>query len=286
MTTPDPKLVQMVVEQVVKAMQQTSFAPAAIQPPIGVCTGDYSQFTDRPDLTTGNSAQAHATPEAVSTPATPPMPEISGIITQAQLQAAIAESPDGMAHLAIDAKLTPLAADYVRENPHAVVRASVSANSVGSAAIGGSISKAGPSTQAYLAWASGHCPGVQQLMADRRDMLRHSSAPRSDQGLITVIQDIAKGVSSGDLTGGVLFVEDPAAALLYANRVPVLRAVQAHRPDRFAQAVKALAPNVIVMQYPRLTGEAMTQLFEIVVQQVGSASPVLLRTLTQLSETH
>ena len=299
MPTSDEQLVQQVVQRVLDALNQRDggqSGAAPIHPPAGVCTGDYSKFTDRPDLQSQGQPQrdpaaaadlpgtaATATPaDAPDTPQTPPgPPPLTGIVTAEQLREAVKASPDGKARLAPRARLTPLANDLVRERPGVVVRAA-SSPAPASASVS-SVAAPVATGKPWLWWASGHCPAVQQLTNDRRDALRPSAARRDEAGLLQVVRDLAAGVAKKDLAGGVLFVRAAARPLLLANRSPALRAVAGHRADALEEAIADLAPNLLVLEYPRLSGELMRMLLDKVLATRPRPSAVLKRELDDLS---
>src|SRR5690606_12906424 len=115
------ELVQKIAQQVLRAIQAQAGeaaggpkaeGPAPIQPPAGVCTGDYSKFPELVGRSVG--ARPQAAPTVIA---------LSGIVTAAQLEAAIKASSDGVAVLAPDARLTPLANDLVRQKPGCIRRA-------------------------------------------------------------------------------------------------------------------------------------------------------------------
>ena len=64
------------------------------------------------------------------------------------------------------------------------------------------------------------------------------------------------------LAGGVLFVRSACRPLLLANRCPNLRAVSTHRADALDRAIAELSPNVLILEYPRLSGEMLASLVE------------------------
>ncbi len=145
----DPQLVAQITKAVIDALSSSpdgsrAQGAAAIKPPIGVCTGDYSQFSDRPDLTaTSAKTTAPATATGDAVPSASAAPPISGIITAQQLQSAIASAPDGVAVIAHDARPTPLANDFIREHPAKVRRAD---------AVSSGLKRPAPIGQPWLWW--------------------------------------------------------------------------------------------------------------------------------------
>ena len=225
----DPILVQRIADEVAKALAAKD-GPAHVHPPAGVCTGDYGQFKDRPDLV-GSPTNPSNTPTPEPADTSPPPPVLTGIITADQLRAAIAESPDGKAHLATDARLTPLAADHARENPDQVIRESEAGH-------------AGPEgLRPWVWWTASLVPTVQQAMATAGRRVRPLAATRSTTALPGVIKDVAAAVRSGQALGGLLFVEQPGVAAALANRCDALRAMPIVMPA-YLDAARQLGANL------------------------------------------
>lgn len=197
-----------------------SDAPAHVRPAIGVCTGDYRRFTDRPDLVaeasqsrnsegrhneqppsgsrcSGGSEPSSASAALVGPPphdrealteASPadPLPRVgpvlSGFVTAAQVDAA----PGDRLLLEAGAKLTPLAEDRVRERGMSVRRASRLAgrrDGSGEARRGGS--GAGPGAWSgegeWLWWSDERCPEVKGAV-DGLDGWRLTPVSASSRG--------------------------------------------------------------------------------------------------------
>jgi len=270
----DPQLVAQITKAVIDALAQAPAGgqAAPIKPPIGVCTGDYSQFTDRPDL----GAQAPAKPgtEAQAMPESPMgPPPLAGIITAQQLQEAIAEAPDGVAVLAHNARPTPLANDYIRENPAKVRRADAPV---------GAQRKPVAVGQPWLWWADGHCPAVLATTAGLGSLAVHSGAARSEAGLVQALRDIANGVRTRSVRGGIVFVRSAARATVLANRSPVLRAVVGTCPEAVEQGIAQIGANVLIVEYPHVSAERLASMVTRIVQSKPNATPHTERELADM----
>lgn len=267
MPTRDDQLVKQITEQVLAALQrEKSAGPSAssaapINPPIGVCTGDYSQFTDRPDLV--NDTDSPITPTSL----------LGGIVTAAQLQEAIDGSTDRVANLAPDARLTPLAADFVREHPEKVRR-------------GTHVEPRDPKSEIagvpWLWWADGHCPAVQSIVATHRPQVRPSAAPRSESGLLQVVRDLKTGLHNQTLSGGLLFVSSAVRASLFANRCAEIRAVVANCEEVVNEAIGSLSANALIIEYPYVDERKMSAMVSAMLAKPPKASPHLARELAEL----
>ncbi|MFW6060086.1 MAG: hypothetical protein ACODAQ_07875 [Phycisphaeraceae bacterium] len=274
----DEKLVQEIVERVLAMVREAQAqqgaassdgAPAReptrtharIQPPAGVCTGDYSKFTELADRPVG---AAPANPNAETQAKLQPQPgarsplALTGIVTAQQLQEAIDAASDGVARLAADARLTPLANDFARQHPEKIQRVSRQTQTAEHSA-----------ETPWLWWADGHCPAVQSLTSQLGGRLRPSAAPRSESGLAQIVGDLAQAVGAGQVQGGLLFVRSGARAVCYANRCPALRAVVGTCPESVEQGVTELGANVLVVEYPHVSANTM----QAMVQRVLQSSP-------------
>jgi hypothetical protein len=225
-----------------------------------VCTGDYAQFTDRPDLATasessaatsadssakppaaGNAnAQAAETGKPQAAPGSAPVvvrsaaPVLRGFVTARQLEDTAAK----LVRLAPDARLTPLARDFARHNGIQVEQ--VCAEEAGPSGIVGQ----------WLWWTDGQCPAVEALTSELADGLRSVSQPHRPGSLHTAVKHFARQVADGAAVGGVLFVASAARAGCYANRCPGLRAVVGTCGGAVEQGVEQLAANVLIVEYP------------------------------------
>ena len=169
---------------------------------------------------------------------------------------------DGVAHLASTARLTPLANDLARQQGERVRRAGRSSG--GAAVEGGSQGAAGGEGQsaAWLWWADGYCPNVQQLTARLGGRLRASAAGRSDAGLVEFLGQLQRELAAGRVKGGVIFVQSAPQAVCYANQVPGLRAVWGHCLETVRQAIGQIGPNVLVLEYAYAGLNVMEQMLD------------------------
>ena len=276
----DPQLVAQITKAVIDALQSgggdaaTQSGVAPIKPPIGVCTGDYSQFTDRPDLGGHPNPKPDAKRSEASDQSTVPAPPaLSGIITAQQLQEAIAAAPDGVATLAPDARLTPLANDHVRENPDCIRRVEAKGDTSLSATVNGA---------PWVWWAEGHCPAVAATMTQLTGAAVPSGAPRSEAGLAQMIRDLSRAVRSKSARGGLIFVRSAARAVVLANRCAPLRAIVGTCPDAVEQGIAQIGANVLIVEYPHVNAERIAAMTVRMTRSRPAAPPHLERELADL----
>ncbi|WP_428389518.1 hypothetical protein [Mucisphaera sp.] len=248
----DPQLVQQIAQQVLRAMRQngTPPAPAPINPPLGQCpgAGELPDTPTRPQpatpVTTSIQAQV---PEILPLPATP---VLDGLITANQLDDAIASSPDGNIILAPTARLTPLAQDRTRREPHRFQRTQTAQPHAATLA---TINHGQP----WLWWTCGRCPAVQRVTEERRQRLLPIAAPREPIALPVVLRDLSNAIESGRAAGGILFVASAAKPLCLANRLRPLRAVHAHCEAALRQGIRDVGANVLILEFPFLDHDRM-----------------------------
>jgi ribose 5-phosphate isomerase RpiB len=266
----DQQLVKAIADEVMRALERDPGSlPTAIHPPAGVCTGDYSKFTELSARSIG------ATKPNPAPAATPRVAALTGIITADQLRDAMKAAPDGVALVAKNARLTPLAQDLAREQPDKLRRVDPA-----------SIAEGRPSTSPppWLWWADGHCPHVQTLTADHRGRLSATVASRDSRGLLHVVRELARRVRLGEVSGGVLFVESGALAMCYANRCRSLRAVLGTCVEATKQGVRDVGLNVLVVEYRHVKAHTMREMVEMVLASRPAAPPQVQRELDELRE--
>ena len=311
MADPKTQLVQTIAREVIAVMRQRGMvnaqvpgpgatsagprpageSPAAVRPPIGTCTGDYSKFPELrgrmqgggvspTDTLAGASQPTKQFNTSADTQSSPPANEpipLTGIVTANQLQQAIDSSPDGVATLAADAKLTPLANDFVRQSPEKVRRASAT-NATGEQ----SQAAPGDPVAPWLWWIEGQCPFVDQMTRQRASRLRPSSAARSATSLAQVIREIAGGLQGGQIGGALLFVPSAARAVCYANRCAAIRAVVGTCGQAIERGVDELGANVMIIEYPHIGPREMAALVDRMLQQAPTLPPQVQRELADL----
>lgn len=282
------QLVALITEHVLAALATTTTrvgsgsgaraaTPAAIHPPIGTCTGDYSKFEElrasNPGATKAGNGSGGATSPAHAA-------AFTGFVTARMLD----HVRDGIVQLAPGARLTPLARDEIRARKLTVVHADGSTGAVRNAP--GRVASAAVKpavASSYLWWADGHCPAVSQLTAQLRDKLRPASRSHRPGELHNVSQRIARDVRDGRAAGGVLFVHSAALAACYANRCPSLRAVVGTCGQAVEQGIRLLGANVLIVEYPHHGVESIRQMLNAFTTASRPALPTIDRQLRELN---
>ncbi len=202
---------------------------------------------------------------------------LTGIVTAQQLQATIDAAPDGVARLATDVRLTPLANDFARQHPEKVQR-------LGRQQQANSTRPSKTATAStWLWWTEGHSPAVQTLTRQLGSRLRPSVAPRGESGLAQVIADLASAVQRGQVQGGLLFVRSAARAVCFANRCPSLRAMVGTCLETVEQGIHSLGPNVLVIEYPHVNEQTLVAMAQRIVESEPKLPADVQRHLNELS---
>jgi len=254
----DEQLVARIAQQVIQALGQRGIA-SPVHPPAGQCSVEKSS----PEVSSESPLQA---PQ--EEPPAPPLSVLSGIVTAQQLGDAIARQ--GVAHLAHDARLTPLASDFAREKPDQVLRGTDLSTD------------ARVSGGRWLYWADGHCSAVQSVTASHRDRLLPSGASRTQEGLVQAVRSLSQGVAQGDVVGGLLFVSNAAYAGVLAGACANLRSVVGTGEQSVKQALHTIAPNVLIIEYPHTAAQTLASMVKLMTAQSPRPMPQLMRQLDVL----
>jgi hypothetical protein len=263
------QLVERIAAEVVKLLRARGGAPGAstpqanVRPPIGTCTGDYSKFPELAGQTLSQPRPAQSAPQAE-----PAVVPLTGIITANQLQASMDAAPDGVAVVATDARLTPLANDLARQHPQKIRRASAVAQAAAAAS----------NRDTWLSWMDGHCGVAEQLVAQRGGVIQ----PMRATSMAQVVRDVASAVRSHRAAGAVLFVPNAAKAMCFANRCPSLRAVVGTCDQAVEQGINEVGANVLVIEYPHHGERSMATMIDRMLGQTPTAPPSVQRELSEL----
>jgi ribose 5-phosphate isomerase RpiB len=256
------QLVQLIAAEVVKVMRDRSMigtstssaagsaTPAPISPPIGICTA--------------GEADA-ATPIA-----------LTGIVTASQLQSAMDTAADGVALLAPDARLSPLANDLARQHAKRVRRASTT-DAVASASQADMAASA-----AWLCWSLGVCRVAEHVISQRRSRLTPMAMGRDAGALPQVMRHLAEAIKRRATPGGILFVPSAAKVLCYANRCPAIRAIVGTCAKAVEVGIDELGANVLVIEYAHHGPASMAAMVDRIMQQRPQVSPQVQRALSEL----
>ena len=102
-----------------------------------------------------------------------------------------------------------------------------------------------------LWWCDGPCGAAKAAITTQaKEAPLH---PLEAKDLVSAIKTMAAQIKSGAASGGVLLVQTGAAAMLFANRCPSIRAVLGTCMESVEQGIQLIAANVLVIEYPYKT---------------------------------
>ena len=197
---------------------------------------------------------------------------------------------NGHVTLPYRARLTPLAQDWVRSKrvvlgysdgdaPQAAAPATPTVGAAASAVLQ-------PSPGApTLWWCDGPCgPAKAALVAyEKESSLKALDVPQDPRRVASVVKAIAAEVKAGSAGGAVLMVQTGAAAVVFANRCPSLRAILGTSHEAVEQGVQQVAANVLVVEYPQRTLQQMKNMLARFVKGRRELSEEIRRQLQELA---
>ena len=173
-------------------------------------------------------------------------------------------------------RLTPLASDWLRQKRVKVQYGDApTAAKPQAAAASASTESTPPTAGKFYWWCDGPCgPAKAAVTAVAREADLEPMEIGIDARRITgVIKLLAREVREGRAAGGVLLVESGAAAMVYANRCPSLRAVLGTCRQSVEEGVKLVAANVLIVEHPHQTLAQLKNLLGVFVRQSAGRHP-------------
>jgi ribose 5-phosphate isomerase RpiB len=101
--------------------------------------------------------------------------------------------------------------------------------------------------------------------------------------IVAAVKHLAGEIKNDRATAGILLVQSGAAAVVFANRCPSLRAILATCRDAVQQGVEQLAANVIVIEHPYQTLQQVRNLLSQFIRGRRVLSEDVNRQLQELS---
>ena len=158
---------------------------------------------------------------------------------------------NGHVQLPVGARLSPLASDWLRKRKVAVAYGdAVKPNEP--PATPQAATNATPSIGAILWWCDGPCGQAKAALAAqaRETNLQPMPITTEPKNIVAAVKHLAGEIKADRASAGVLVLQTGAAAMVYANRCPSLRAVLGTCRDAVQQGVGQLAANVLVIEHP------------------------------------
>ena len=212
------------------------------------------------------------------------------IVTARQLEEL--HKSNGHVRLPVGARLTPMASDWVKRRGVAIVYDGQAAPAAaadapqGAAAIHPSVIPNLPTAAgAWLWWCDGPCGAAKAAVAQqaRETNLQPLPVTAEAKYLVAAIKHLAGEVKAERAVGGVLLVQSGAAAVVYANRCPSLRAILGTCRDAVQQGIELVGANVLVMETPHLTLQQARNVLSLFVRMRREPSADVKRMLQELT---
>ena len=271
MTQIDSQLVKMIADQVMAAMnlrRDHSHDQVAVQPPVGVCTGDYSKF---------QGLEINSPKSEIESPKTEVSKRkiFSGFVTADDLSMQLAKQSDHIIILEHTARLTPLAQDYVKEKQVVIQR-----DNIGNKSPANHIQVAG---KPFAWWTESFCPVVQKLRNSYSKRVHSIGAAKKIGEIDEVLKQIDQQIARDEVAGGILFVEDAAKATLFANKCANIRAIFSRCSKSFATAKRELGINLLIVEYRYTPANEIELLVHEMMSGVLPPTPIVDKQLSELS---
>jgi ribose 5-phosphate isomerase RpiB len=194
----------------------------------------------------------------------------------------------GRVILPLDARLTPLATDWLRARKLSIAWADVPSaqpaaappatppvpSPVGSAPPGG-----------LLWWCDGPCGQAKAALSgfERPAGLRPLGVNPSEPATIDAIRAVAADLRDRRAQGAILLVRSAGAAMVFANRCPSIRAVLGTCLDAVDQAAGTVNANVLILEYPYKTFSQLRTLIGRFVRGPFDAPEAVRRQLQEIA---
>jgi hypothetical protein len=196
---------------------------------------------------------------------------------------------NGHVVLPYGARLTPLAVDWARSKkiqvgygPDELVKSPGN----GAARPAGEGNTAKPQADGtFLWWCDGPCGAAKAAVGAlaKESSLAAIDLPADPKQLVSAIKRISAAVKEGKSTGGVLILNSGGAATVLANRVPALRAVLGTTFESLESAIAAVAPNLLIVEYPRKSFSELRNLISRFLRAKRALPDGLTRQLNELA---
>lgn len=209
---------------------------------------------------------------------------------------------NGHVTLPVGARLTPMANDWARSKKVAIVyggASGVGPRAAEAAPPAGEQSQASapPVPQALspssvpapagqiLWWCDGPCGAAKAALASiaRESNVQPLPVTAEPKYLVGAIKQLAKEVKTDRAAAGILLVQSGAAAAVYANRCPSLRAILGTCRDAVQQGVDQVGANVLIVETPHQTLQQVKNVLSLFVRMRRTPSDDVRRQLSELA---
>jgi ribose 5-phosphate isomerase RpiB len=195
-----------------------------------------------------------------------------------------ANGSNGQVVLPYRARLSPMASDWIKSKRITIGYSDDSAAKI-EAPAKEKLAAAPAPPGSFLWWCDGPCGTAKAALSAqaRESSLGQIDIPSEATKLVAVIRKIASEVKSNHTPGGLLMVQSAAAALVYANRCPSLRAIVGTCMETVEQGMSQVAANVLIIEYPHKTLQQIRNLISRFVRAQRELSEETSKSLQELS---
>ena len=202
---------------------------------------------------------------------------------------------NGHVTLPVGARLTPMAHDWTRSRKVAVVYDGQLTPAAGAASAARSSAVQAPQAIApssapapagqILWWCDGPCGAAKAALAavGREANVAPMTINAELKFLVGAIKHLAKEIKSDRAAAGILLVQSGAAAAVYANRCPSLRAILGTCRDAVQQGLDQVGANVLIVETPHQTLQQVRNVLSLFVRMRRTPSEDVNRQLAELA---
>ncbi|MEA2709038.1 MAG: hypothetical protein QOF78_1639 [Phycisphaerales bacterium] len=195
---------------------------------------------------------------------------------------------NGHVTLPVGARLTPMASDWLRSKKISAVfdgQSSARSTSARSSASPVIASSAPAPAGQILWWCDGPCGAAKAALASvgREASLQPMSINADAKFLVGAVKHLAKEIQADRAAAGILLVQSGAAAAVYANRCPSLRAMLGTCRDAVQQGLEQVGANVLIVETPHQTLQQVRNVLSLFVRVRRTPSDDVKRQLTELA---
>jgi len=196
-----------------------------------------------------------------------------------------ANGSNGQVVLPYRARLSPMASDWIKSKRITIGYSDDGAAKVEEKPKEKAASSAVATSGSFLWWCDGPCGTAKAALSAQA---RESNLAQIDEvseatRLVAVIRKIAAQIKSGRAPGGILMVNSAAAAIVYSNRCPSLRAIVGTCMETLEQGMSQVAANVLIIEYPHKTLQQIRNLLGRFVKAKRELSEEAKKSLGELS---
>ncbi len=198
---------------------------------------------------------------------------------------------NGHVRLPIGARVTPMAHDWLHSRKIAIVYGD-EPQCPGTAVPALSKTERVPQNPGapapagqWLWWCDGPCGAAKAALASQAKETNLQPLPYTAEPkyLVQAIKHLANEVKSDRAAGGILLVQSGAAAVVYANRCPSLRAILGTCRDAVQQGINLVGANVLVIETPYQTLQQVKNVLSLFIRMRREPSEDVKRQLQEMA---